>query len=125
MSVADLMRRHQGDTATWRWELDDDPAAAITGWDEATLFGQVRAGVGPSARLIATSNAANILDDAGGMHFTGTDLAAGTPVLSWTVDLDAVAPGTYVLEVQVEVNGGVETVFSELLVVLAQTAVAS
>lgn len=119
----ELMRRHQGDTAVWRWELADDPDSAIDNWDVDTLFGQVRAGTGPGARLIASSNAADILDDAAGMHFTGTDLAAATPVLSWTVDLDAVAPGTYVLEVQVDVAGNTETVFSEQLVVLPQTAV--
>lgn len=121
--IAKLMRRYQGDAAVWSWDLDDDPDGRLADWDVDTLFGQVRAGVGPNARMVATSTAADITDDAGGMHFTGTDLAADPAVLTWTVDLDGVAPGVYQLEVQVEVAGQVETVFSEQLTVLAQTAV--
>ena len=121
--IAKLMRRYQGDAAVWSWDLDDDPDGKIADWDVDTLFGQVRAGTGTAARLIATSNASDITDDAGGMHFTGTDLEADPAVLQWTVDLDGVTIGTYQLEVQVEVAGQVETVFSEQLTVLAQTAV--
>lgn len=121
---AELMRRHQGDTATWRWELDDDPDGLLASWDPATLFGQVRAGTGATARLVATSAPADIADDTGGMSFAGTDFDATPAVLSWSVDLDGVAQGTYQLEVQVDIDGHTETIFSEPLVVLPQTAVA-
>lgn len=124
MSALPTMRRRQGDRWRWTWELTEDDLDQLDTWIEASLFAQLRAGTGRTARILATS-----ADDT--IDFAGTDFAASPrPTMVWTVPASVTAgigPGTYRLEVQVDVDDADEplTIFSEQLTVLADSAVPS
>lgn len=121
MSALPTMRRRQGDRWRWTWELTEDDLDQLDTWIQASLFAQLRAGTGRTARVLATS-----ADDS--IDFTGTNFAADPAVLQWTIlaaTTAAIGPGTYRLEVQVDVDDADEplTIFSEQLTVLADSAV--
>ena len=112
-----LWSRRRGDDWRWSFTTDDD----VSGWDADTLLLQVRSGSVETATLIVTSDEA---EDVTANATVTADFATGT--LSWHIDdavTSTITPGSYVLEIQVEVDGDVTTVLSHWLEVTPQVAV--
>jgi ABC-type transport system substrate-binding protein len=114
---AALWTRVKGDD----WRISFTTADDVTDWDDTTIVAQLRAGATQSDTLIATNVTAEDVTanitvtadfTAGELEFHFDDLAT-----------DDIAPGRYTFEVQVEVDGDVQTVLTHWLLVVDQVAV--